>query len=264
MNFVTLKDLLPLVPEIIILFTSFIVILVDLFAPKKNRMTTLAVTSLVGIGLALIAEFQLYGSNPTGFYGTVVSDPYSILFESLYLIVAGVTVFISLHYIAEQEMNYGEYYVLLLSALMGMMVMTSSLEMLVIFIGLEIMSISSYILVGMKRRVALSNEAALKYLLLGAFSTGFLLYGISLLYGATGTTYLPGIIESLQQGPFFSNPLATGHHFDEVQDRDCAVSHVDSGWLYRCPDSCDGISLCCCQSSRFCSIPQGPVDRNSS
>ena len=208
MNFVTLKDLLPLVPEIIILFTSFIVILVDLFAPKKNRMTTLAVTSLVGIGLALIAEFQLYGSNPTGFYGTVVSDPYSILFESLYLIVAGVTVFISLHYIAEQEMNYGEYYVLLLSALMGMMVMTSSLEMLVIFIGLEIMSISSYILVGMKRRVAMSNEAALKYLLLGAFSTGFLLYGISLLYGATGTTYLPGIIESLQQGPFFSNPLA--------------------------------------------------------
>ena len=208
MNFVTLKDLLPLVPEIIILFTSFIVILVDLFAPKKNRMTTLAVTSLVGIGLALFAEFQLYGSNPTGFYGTVVSDPYSILFESLYLIVAGVTVFISLHYIAEQEMNYGEYYVLLLSALMGMMVMTSSLEMLVIFIGLEIMSISSYILVGMKRRVALSNEAALKYLLLGAFSTGFLLYGISLLYGATGTTYLPGIIESLQQGPFFSNPLA--------------------------------------------------------
>ena len=151
MNFVTLKDLLPLVPEIIILFTSFIVILVDLFAPKKNRMTTLAVTSLVGIGLALIAEFQLYGSNPTGFYGTVVSDPYSILFESLYLIVAGVTVFISLHYIAEQEMNYGEYYVLLLSALMGMMVMSSSLEMLVIFIGLEIMSISSYILVGMKR-----------------------------------------------------------------------------------------------------------------
>ncbi|MEC8187517.1 MAG: NADH-quinone oxidoreductase subunit N, partial [SAR324 cluster bacterium] len=208
MNFVTLKDLLPLVPEIIILFTSFIVILVDLFAPKKNRMTTLAVTSLVGIGLALIAEFQLFGSNPTAFYGTVVSDPYSILFESLYLIVAGVTVFISLHYIAEQEMNYGEYYVLLLSALMGMMVMTSSLEMLVIFIGLEIMSISSYILVGMKRRVALSNEAALKYLLLGAFSTGFLLYGISLLYGATGTTYLPGIIESLQQGPFFSNPLA--------------------------------------------------------
>ena len=113
----------------------------------------------------------------------MVSDPFSILFESLYLIVAGVTVFISLHYIAEQEMNYGEYYVLLLSALMGMMVMTSSLEMLVIFIGLEIMSISSYILVGMKRRVAMSNEAALKYLLLGAFSTGFLLYGISLLYG---------------------------------------------------------------------------------
>ena len=84
-------------------------------------------------------------------------------------------------------MNFGEYYVLLLTSVIGMMIMTSGLDLLILFIGLEIMSISSYILVGMMRKKAESNEAALKYLLLGAFSTGFLLYGISLLYGATGS-----------------------------------------------------------------------------
>jgi NADH-quinone oxidoreductase subunit N len=104
-------------------------------------------------------------------------------------------------------MNFGEYYILLLSALIGMMLMSSSLELLVIFIGLEIMSISSYILVGMKRKVPESGEAALKYLLLGAFSTGFLLYGISLLYGATGSTYLPDMLQQLRLG-VVETPLA--------------------------------------------------------
>jgi NADH-quinone oxidoreductase subunit N len=103
-------------------------------------------------------------------------------------------------------MNFGEYYVLLLTAVSGMMFMTSGLDLLVIFIGLEVMSISSYILVGMKRKVAEANEAALKYLLLGAFSTGFLLYGISLLYGATGSTLLPTIISEIQQNGS-GNPL---------------------------------------------------------
>jgi len=120
--------------------------------------------------------------------------------------VAIITVFVSRHYIAENEMNFGEYYVLLLTAVSGMMFMTSGLDLLVIFIGLEIMSISSYILVGMKRKVAMANEAALKYLLLGAFSTGFLLYGISLLYGATGSTLLPTIISEIQQNGS-GNPL---------------------------------------------------------
>ena len=208
MDFVNLNDLAPLIPELIVLMTGITVLFVDLFAPSKNRMTTLAVTSLAGLAMAMMAELRLYGDHPLGFYGTVVSDAYSILFEMLYLIVAAVTVFLSRHYIAEQEMNYGEYYILLLTALLGMMLMTSSVELLVIFIGLEIMSISSYILVGMKRRVSISNEAALKYLMLGAFSSGFLLYGISLLYGATGSTYLPKIIESFQDQQLLRNPLA--------------------------------------------------------
>ncbi|MGY8697519.1 MAG: NADH-quinone oxidoreductase subunit N [bacterium] len=206
MEFISLTDLTPIIPEIIVLLTAFTVLLVDLFAAKNNRSLTLAVTTIIGLLLAMFAETQLHGKDITGFYGTVVADDFSILFEFIYMSVAIVTVFVSRHYIAENEMNFGEYYVLLLTAVSGMMFMTSGLDLLVIFIGLEVMSISSYILVGMKRKVAEANEAALKYLLLGAFSTGFLLYGISLLYGATGSTLLPTIITEIQKNGS-GNPL---------------------------------------------------------
>ena len=206
MEFISLTDLTPIIPEIIVLLTAFTVLLVDLFAAKNNRSLTLAVTTIIGLLLAMFAETQLHGKDITGFYGTVVADDFSILFEFIYMSVAILTVFVSRHYIAENEMNFGEYYVLLLTAVSGMMFMTSGLDLLVIFIGLEVMSISSYILVGMKRKVAEANEAALKYLLLGAFSTGFLLYGISLLYGATGSTLLPTIISEIQQNGS-GNPL---------------------------------------------------------
>ena len=199
LEFITLVDLVPIIPEIIVLITACTVLLVDLFAPQKDRAFTLAVTTIIGLLLAIFCEVQLHGKDITGFYGTVVADDFSVLFELIYLSVAIVTVFISRHYISENEMNFGEYYVLLLTAVSGMMFMTSGLDLLVIFIGLEIMSISSYILVGIKRKVARANEAALKYLLLGAFSTGFLLYGISMLYGATGSTILPQIIDELQK-----------------------------------------------------------------
>ena len=206
MEFISFTDLTPIIPEIIVLLTAFTVLLVDLFASKKDRSFTLAVTTISGLLLAMFAETQLHGKDISGFYGTVVADDFSILFEFIYMSVAILTVFVSHHYIEENEMNFGEYYVLLLTSVSGMMFMTSALDLLVIFIGLEIMSISSYILVGMKRKVAKANEAALKYLLLGAFSTGFLLYGISLLYGATGSTLLPTIIAEIQQNGA-GNPL---------------------------------------------------------
>ena len=198
MEFIGLVDLMPIIPEIIVLLTAGIVLLVDLFSTNKNRSMTLAVTTIIGLILAKYAETQLYSKDISGFYGTVVADDFSIFFEIIYLSVALVTVLISRNYISENEINFGEYYVLLLTAVSGMMFMTSGLDLLVIFIGLEVMSISSYILVGIKRNNASSNEAALKYLLLGAFSTGFLLYGISLLYGATGSTLIPNMIYEIK------------------------------------------------------------------
>jgi NADH-quinone oxidoreductase subunit N len=206
-NFISLVDLLPLIPELTLFLTLVVAMLTDLFVPSNRRNDVLVSVSLGGIVLTMLAELQLYGAGYTGFYGTVVADDYSILMELVYLLIGLMTILLSRHYITENDMNFGEYYILLLSALIGMMLMSSSLELLVIFIGLEIMSISSYILVGMKRKVPESGEAALKYLLLGAFSTGFLLYGISLLYGATGSTYLPDMLQQLRLGAV-ETPLA--------------------------------------------------------
>lgn len=207
-EFVNTIDLLPIVPELILLLTATVLLLLDLFASRKNLSLTLALTSIAGIALAGGAEYFLYGLNLSGFYGSIVADSFSILFEVIYLVVALLTILMSLHYLKENEMTHGEYYVLLITSVVGMMLMTSSLELLVIFIGLELMSISSYILVGMKEKQYQSKEASLKYLLLGAFSTGFLLYGISLIYGATGSTYLPKIIEVLKETGVSGNPLA--------------------------------------------------------
>jgi len=206
MEFITLKDLTPILPEIIVILTACTVLLVDLFASTEDRSFTLALTTIAGLILAAISESQLFAKNITGFYGTIVADDFSVLFEFIYIAVAIVTVFVSRNYIKENEMNFGEYYILLLTSVSGMMFLTSALDLLVIFIGLEVMSISSYILVGFRRNVATSNEAALKYLLLGAFSTGFLLYGISMLYGATGSTILPVIISEIQNSES-TNPL---------------------------------------------------------
>ena len=206
MEFITVKDLIPILPEIIVLITAFIVLLVDLFDSKRERSVTLALTTIIGLSLAAIYETQLYGKNIYGFYGTVIADDFSVLFDFIYISVTIITVFVSLNYIKEHEINFGEYYVLLLTSVSGMMFLTSGLDLLVIFIGLEVMSISSYILVGMQRKISISSEAALKYLLLGAFSTGFLLYGISLIYGATGSTIIPIIISEVQQNGT-NNPL---------------------------------------------------------
>ncbi len=207
MIFVTIRDFIPIVPELILVLTALLVLLIDLVGPQTGHKVTSPLLAIGGFCVAILVEIQLFGGNHTGFFKTIVADQYSILFEIIYMITGIITITISWHYIAENDMNFREYYVLVIFSIVGMMLMTSSLDLLMIFIGLEIMSISSYIMVGMMRRVVTANEAALKYLLLGAFSTGFLLYGISLIYGATGSTQLPTIIAHLQKAGAFENPL---------------------------------------------------------
>ena len=162
---------------------------------------------MIGILVTMQAEWSLFGTNPSGFWGNIVADQFSIIFEMLYLLIGLFTICISIHYIHQNKMNFGEYYFLLLTSIIGMMLMSSSLDLLTLFIGIEIMSISSYIMVGMLRHVVQSAEASLKYLLLGAFSTGFLLYGISMLYGATGSIQIPTIASELRNAEAMSNPL---------------------------------------------------------
>jgi len=105
MEFIKLTDLIPIIPEIIVLLTACTVLLVDLFASKKDRAFTLAVTTIFGLVLAMLSETQLHNRDLSGFYGTVVADDFSVLFEFIYMSVAILTVFVSQHYIAENEMN---------------------------------------------------------------------------------------------------------------------------------------------------------------
>ena len=202
----TTMDFLTILPEIIVAGMGMVVVLIELFGTGRDTRN-LAYLSLLTLIVAGYAETLLLGRNLEGFWGTMSADDYSVAFEMIFLLVAGLTVLISMRYLENQRLHHGEYYSLLLFATSGMMIMASGMDLLLIFIGLEILSISSYILCGMLQADARSNESALKYFLLGAFATGFLLYGIALLYGATGTIELRGISAALAAPETFRNPF---------------------------------------------------------
>jgi NADH-quinone oxidoreductase subunit N len=132
-----------------------------------------------------------------GMMNSMLVDRFAIYFFYLFLAGAGISILMSARYMKTEHENHGEYYALMLLSVVGMMCMASGFDIILIFIGLELMAISTYVLVGFLRRDRRSNEAALKYLLLGAFSSGIFAYGLSLLYGLTGTTSLPDIARSL-------------------------------------------------------------------
>ena len=202
----TTIDFLTILPETIVAGMGMVVVLIELFGTGRDTRN-LAYLSLLTLIVAGYAEMLLLGRNLEGFWGTMSADDFSVAFELIFLLVSGLTVLISMRYLENMRLRHGEYYSLLLFATSGMMFLASGLDLLLIFIGLEILSISSYILCGMLQADARSNESALKYFLLGAFSTGFLLYGIALIYGATGTIELREINAALTHEETFRNPL---------------------------------------------------------
>jgi NADH-quinone oxidoreductase subunit N len=137
----------------------------------------------------------------------ILVDNFALFFNSIFLIAAGLSILMSVNYLKEQEMSHGEFYALILFATVGMMFMAAGSNLITIFLGLETMSISIYVLAGFFRRSNKSNESALKYLLLGAFSSAFLLYGIAMMYGATGTTDIKGISEYLSNAAYLKDPM---------------------------------------------------------
>jgi NADH-quinone oxidoreductase subunit N len=134
-----------------------------------------------------------------------IADSYATFFRVLFLAAAALTVLISLHYLDDEDSQHGEYYALLLFATIGMMMMGGGGDVITIYLGLELMSLSTYVLAGFIRQSAASTEAAVKYFLMGAFTSGILLYGLALLYGLTGTTNLEGIAQGLS-GLSIDNP----------------------------------------------------------
>ena len=200
--------LIGFLPALLVGTFAVVVLMVDLFSPAGQRANAGLIT-LIGIGLGLWVAARLWGTDGALFGGMIVVDAPSLWFQVIFLVVTFITVLISIQYAAEEGLEQGEYYALLLFALLGAMLMAAGGDLLIIFLGLEIMSLAQYVLAGMRHNVLKSSESALKYFLLGAFASGFLLYGMSLLYGATGTTNLTAIAAAVREGGLADHPLLT-------------------------------------------------------
>jgi NADH-quinone oxidoreductase subunit N len=193
-------------PELILSLTAMGLMILVVLAKKAALRLTPTLT-LVGVIGAMVLCFSLWGKSASSFHGMVVLDPYALFFKILFLMTTALTALMSIRYLQREGFALGEYYILLLFATVGMMLMASAADLIIIFLGLETFSLSVYVLVGFFRNQVKSNESSLKYFLLGAFSTGFLLYGIALIYGATGTTNLKGIYSFVRQSTLVTDPL---------------------------------------------------------
>jgi NADH-quinone oxidoreductase subunit N len=168
------------------------ILLIDLIVPREWKWIN-AAGAFMGVLFAGVCVVQIQWALPRGgigFLNSLLVDRFAIYFWYLFLAGAAIAILMSVRYLDIENEHHGEYYALMLLSVVGMMCMAAGIDIVLIFIGLELMAISTYVLVGFLRRDRRSNEAALKYLLLGAFSSGIFAYGLSLLYGLTGTTNL--------------------------------------------------------------------------
>jgi len=176
-----------LLPEIILAIAGILLMLLIPFT-EKEKQARLGYLALVGTGIALVALIWQWDQNGTAFYGTVFQDGFAQFSKLLFLLAIGAIIASSIPYLERNHLYKSEYFVLLLFAGIGMCLMAASADLIITFLGIEILSIATYVLAGYRTRVMKSNESALKYFILGAFSTGFLLYGIAFVYGATAST----------------------------------------------------------------------------
>ena len=181
---VTSSDLWVVSPLLIVVATAMAVLMVDLALPR-DRKSWCVIVSLLGLLGAAGACFSLWDAGLTAFNDSVVADDFALAFQGVLIIVAALSVLLSEKYIQTKGINYGEYYALVLFSTSGAMLMATSRELITIFIGLEVLSIALYVLSGFARTEARSEESAMKYFLLGSFSSGFFLYGIALVYGGS-------------------------------------------------------------------------------
>jgi NADH-quinone oxidoreductase subunit N len=191
-------DYIRILPELVVSVLAIMIMLADPVLPPEGNKKILGYIALAGVVAGLMAtviQAQTYGD---AFSNMVRVDTFSVFFHFVVLLIALVVILTSFEYLEVQRIRSGEYYGLILFGTVGMMLMSSAVELVLVFIALEISSISTYILAGMRRRIAESAEASLKYFLLGSFATAFFLYGVAMIYGATGTTNVYGIARFLQ------------------------------------------------------------------
>jgi NADH-quinone oxidoreductase subunit N len=190
---------LPILPLIAVAVAAVVILLVGTGVDDEES-DALGWLALAGLAVAFVFTLAMVGQSGSAFSGAIAIDDFAVFFELAVLSAAALTILMSLRYADETRLPGAEYYALILFAAFGMMLMAAAGDLIIIFLGLETMSISVYVLAGFRRFDPRSNEAALKYFILGAFSTGFLLYGIALLYGATGTIRLAPISAALAHG----------------------------------------------------------------
>lgn len=193
-------DYVRILPELLLSLFGIIVMMMEPMIDERRNQQVLGTVALIG-SLAAIAA-SLYQAQYPGFafWNMVRVDGFSVFFHVLVTTISTVVILASYEYMSVQRIRAGEYYGLILFGTVGMCLMSSAVELVLIFIALEISSISTYILAGFRRREAASAEASLKYFLLGSFATAFFLYGIALMFGATGSTNIDKISQSLNGG----------------------------------------------------------------
>ncbi len=209
-NFVV-PDLLPAAPEIFMAFMALAILMIDLFVKDSRRALTFGLVQFALFGSLLIQLFTSTGTVDYTFSRMFVDDMMADLLKVLLYVTVSVVLFYSRSYVIDREvMNKGEYYVLALFATLGMMVMISANHFVTVYLGLELLSLSLYAMVAMNRDSVLSTEAAMKYFVLGALASGMLLYGMSMIYGATGTLEITAIGERLYGGGVNKTVLTFG------------------------------------------------------
>lgn len=193
-------EYIRILPELVLTIFGMLIMLLDPLMDDRRSQKTLGAVALLG-SLAAIAATLYQSQFPgVGFWNMIQVDTFSLFFHFLITAITTVVILSSYEYMAVQQIRAGEYYGLILFGAVGMCLMSSAMELVLIFIALEISSISTYILVGFRRRAAISSEASLKYFLLGSFATAFFLYGVALMFGATGSTSIPTISQILRSG----------------------------------------------------------------
>jgi len=204
-----------IMPEAVLTLFGCVALVLEVMLPRAKKHV-IGWVSLTGVILSGVSATLLYfgvvsnGAPRSAFFDMIVVDSYAAVFKFIFLTGAALSILLSIKYLDTEGEQRGEYYALILFSVVGMMFMASGVDLLTLFISLELMAVSVYILVGFLKRDKKSNEAAMKYFLLGAFSSGVLLFGISLVYGLTGTTNLAGIAKALPivTSPGF-NPFGT-------------------------------------------------------
>lgn len=206
---VTSSDWLTLLPELVVLGFVVVMLIWDAVARDGKRVAPWIglVGALAGIGAVVYGWSGTGGGNQLGFYGMVVKDNLGLWFKAIILAGAGLAILLAYTYVRREELEYGEYYALILLTSIGMMLMASSANLIMIFLTLELLSVGLYILSAFAHTRPKSQEAGMKYLLLGAFSSAFLLYGIALVYGSTGTISLAEISRALASATVKGNTL---------------------------------------------------------